>query len=419
MRRAGHIAFAVGAVALVLTVALWQLHRYLASREVAAHVASRLEASLGIPVKVAEVDAGVRTTSLEGIELFEPGADKSSKPWATIERAEVDLPSWDLLRGETQPRAIALHGVTVRLRHDWAGQPMTRLPRPEEIIKALPESVTQAEQGLQRQIPEFHIESGRLVFEQPGHPDLVIAGIRGDVRNEEGRPVLTGTVDDPDWGRWALSGRLSPDSRACSASLRSMEPVPIRRTALDQIPFVDRSLWDQIEVQGESPAEIAFRYDPETQTVSYHAAFEPTALFLRVPAYDLRMQHVHGKITLENNVIHLDGLHGELAGGEVEGHGDLRFTNTLLKLRVAVDVRNLDTKRLPREWDFPPEVTGRLSGHADLRTTIREDRAVFHGQGHGTIVQAHVALVPTKPIPVEMTADASGFRFSVKRSRDR
>jgi hypothetical protein len=76
-----------------------------------------------------------------------------------------------------------------------------------------------------------------------------------------------------------------------------------------------------------------------------------------------------------------------------------------------VEASRLRTDQLPRQWAFPPEVQGRLSGHADLRTLIQNGKAIFHGEGKGTISDARVAGLPSKPIPVTMTADPSGFHF--------
>ncbi len=415
MKRFGCITLALIAL---LCIGLWQLHHYLASRRVAAEVSSRLEAVLGIPVRVARVDAGVRTSALYDVELFEPGTDTSSAPWAIIERADVDLRSWDLARGRDMPRGIALHGVTLVLRHDLTGQPVTRLPRPDQIVRSLPQRPGPSRQRPGVELPRITIVDARLVYRQPNHRDLVIGGIRGELVSRDGRPTLEGSVNDPRWGEWRLSGRMDTDSRACSAELRSLRPVPLDRESLDQVPFVDRSLWDQVQVQGETPAEIGFAFDAATQTVRYHATLEPTALFLRVPRYDLRMEHVHGKITVENNLIHLDALHGHVAGGEIDGKGELRFFNTVLQLQVRVDVCGLRTRQLPKEWTLPPEVRGLLSGQAVLRTTIQAGQAEFHGEGEGVIADARIAWLPTEPIPVMLTADAGGFHFRLKEKSD-
>src|SRR5205807_356839 len=113
-------------------------YRYLHSRQVVDEVAAHIEAKLGTPTRIAQATIGVDQSSLEGLQLFEPGSHDSSEPWAEVEHLDIDGSLWKLLEKKAVPRQMTLKGVTVTLRLDPKGQALTRLPDADDVFAALP-----------------------------------------------------------------------------------------------------------------------------------------------------------------------------------------------------------------------------------------------------------------------------------------
>src|SRR5262245_35600193 len=128
MRRRRLLTVAVGLLALIgvlVTVA----RIYLGSHSAARQVAARLEATLGAPVRLQRLDVRSGGISLEGLEIFQPGAEAGNSPWLSAREVRTDVTLLDALEGRTTPGDIVLIEPALTLHFDQAGRLLTRLPR--------------------------------------------------------------------------------------------------------------------------------------------------------------------------------------------------------------------------------------------------------------------------------------------------
>src|SRR2546430_2618161 len=170
-------------------------------------------------------------------------------------------------------------------------------------------------------------------------------------------------------------------------------------------------------MRGKTPAELAFRFDPSSQTIRFRALFEPTALKARLPAIHVEADRVRGKVIIDNRALRLQHLHGQMADGEIQVNGQFLFSGHTLEL--ALDVRNLDTNRLPRRWSLAPEVAGRLDGHIKLQIGIIDGKPDVSGRGRGMLAPVRTAGKPTKSIPLTFRADRLGLHVALDQATSR
>src|SRR5688572_26248751 len=95
-------------ILLILLVFLLGARWYLRSSHLVEQVRSRLEQSLGGPVKIAEIDTGFGGTNLQGLELYESPEAGQSAPWLKVERVEADVSVLGGLSGQVMPGKLSL-----------------------------------------------------------------------------------------------------------------------------------------------------------------------------------------------------------------------------------------------------------------------------------------------------------------------
>src|SRR5690348_9854712 len=92
---------------------------YLSSSRVNAQVAERLQSLLGGKVTVGRANIGLHGSSeLHDLRAFDEGASANTPAWLQVTDVTADLSALGLLRGETMPGHIDLHGAEVYLRFD-------------------------------------------------------------------------------------------------------------------------------------------------------------------------------------------------------------------------------------------------------------------------------------------------------------
>jgi hypothetical protein len=262
----------------------------------------------------------------------------------------------------------------------------------------------------------LHIREARLILEQHGQPDMIISGIDADVRSDEDRLVLTGTVHDPTWGAWALEGSMDRETEAGSASLRTVRPVRIERAMVHSVRFVSPRVLREVQVEGELPAAFEFRFDLPKKIIHYHAVLEPAAVTVCVPSVDLCVSRVSGRVVADDDDVRVENVQGATAGGRIEAHGGVHVSGNAARVRMAVDVSGVRVARLPQTWELPPRISGRLTGHADLEAEYIDGAAWFDGRGKGVVSQARLAEVPAGTLHLGLYADDNGFHFVWVRS---
>lgn len=402
--------------------AVWWLQRYIASRAVANKVADQLEQVLGVPVWVGRVHLGVHGASLDDVELFQPGSGTSGQPWAVVQKAEVDVSGWDIMHGQDSPRDITLHGATVTFSLDAAGHALTRLPLPNRVIGKLPRRQSKKKEKpneLPRleipAIPDLHVRDGRLVLTQQGQRDMVVNHINFDVANDGADLVLDGRVDDQPWGDWHVGGRMNHESQAGTVTLATLRPIHFTPGLVDKIRLVSPDVWQQVQLQGDLPARLAFQFNLTQQTLHYDAVLRPRNVSLGLPLIQLDVTGVHGTVTARDDRVQIESLTGHVAEGQISAKGKVSVWLGEVDVGVHVGVKNVNVSRLPRYWNLPRGLTGHLNGQADLSTVFEGGHATFQGDGHGTISDGHFAALPTGPIYLKLFGDNSGFHFAEPR----
>jgi hypothetical protein len=163
----------------------------LASDFAARQAVTRLGAAVGAPVRVGEVQLGFRASALRGLEVLENLATAEPPPWSAAAAVEADLSLLQLLRGDLADGTVTLRGVNVTLRFDRAGRLLTKLPVPPPGELAW---------------PVVRLDGGTFTLCREGIPDEVFHNIRLELRSEGEKLMLSGTIDDPDWGPWTVAG---------------------------------------------------------------------------------------------------------------------------------------------------------------------------------------------------------------------
>jgi hypothetical protein len=397
MRRARHLLFALlGLVLVAGVVALVGCH-YLSSPEAAARVAASLEEAYGGPVQLARVDLGFGSTTLYGLRLGEVGDDPGQPAWASADEVVADVSAMGLVSGHASPRRLTLRRPVLTLRFNREGHLLTRLPRRDCGARPLPTIV---------------LEDGQVTIQQEGHPDLVVNGIQATLAPDDDALVLAGTVDDDHWGHWTLVGNLNPVTAAGSGTLRTTQ-IHLTEPMLRDLPFVSPNVWVQFQADGDSPVELTLRYDPAGPAFHYRVALEPEHTRLHVAAIDLHAEEAHGKVVIEDGVVHLTDVQGRTAEGTIQTNGVLNFRSQPAKLQFGITAQRLDLRQLPHKWPLPPAVDGRLSGEADLLVTVVNGKAHTTGDGKGEITEARLLGLHARVIPLKLHADGERFHFKV------
>lgn len=384
----------------VLAGILWIAARsYLRSQHAAEQVAARLSAVYGGPVCLDRVDVGAQKSTLHGLRLYEPGSDESSPPWLSFDHVETDVSVWNLLTGNTEPGQLTVAGAKVFLRFDKRGGLLTRLPKTESGW---------------RHLPNLDVERGQITIDQEGRPEMVVEGVSLKLAAEGDHLSLSGDVKDPKWGNWTLSGSLAADAQAGTATLKT-GMSHITQAMLDDLPLISPTVWEEVQVEGDSPVEVGVRFNRAENMVHYHVALEPEHTRVHVPAIELAARDAQGRVTIDDGVVRLRDVRGQAADGTVALSGDLDFAREPARLNFAVQVGRLDVSQLPKSWSLPSQVSGRLTGQANLQVLLVDSHAQTSGTGQGVIQDARIAGQPAEPIRLDLHAVGNGYRFASRQ----
>jgi translocation and assembly module TamB len=388
------VRIAVGLVVLigVLVVGGWFLLR---SSLVTNQVAARIQEATGAPVRVEGASVGLRGTSLTGLQFLEDGAPDGSPPWATVPDVEANLSLPQLARGELSGGTVVLRNATVTLRLDRDDNLVTKLPKIE---------------GGKMALPVFRVEDAQIIFHREGRPDTVIRRISGTVRSDPDAYHIEGVADDPDWSHWALSGERDRNNGNTSL-LAHCDKVHVTPDKLRSIPFVPVVTWEQVRAQGDTSVDATVRLDSSEDTPHYRITLDPDGPHLEVVAIDLAADDVRGKIEIVDGVVKLSGLRGRGVGGDLAVTGRLDFRGDAADMGFDVTATKLALDKLPAAWRMPIK-TGAMSGHADLRVTVKNGQVQTAGEGKGTIE----GFLSGPPLQVKMLAEGGGYRFDISNT---
>src|SRR5262249_25800182 len=145
--------------------------------------------------------------------------------------------------------------------------------------------------------------------------------------------------------------------------------------------------WEQVTLDGDTPVDLALQFGGSGggPAVRYRVALAPQKITVQVPSIDLTTRDTAGKALVEDGVVTLTDVRGQVAGGAlhvVKSVMDFRGEGSVLRFNVAAE--RLALRDLPRKWGLPGW-DGRMSGRADLTVAISSGQVRTSGGGSGVI----------------------------------
>jgi hypothetical protein len=272
------------------------------------------------------------------------------------------------------------------------------------------------------EVPHVVVGSGTVTLKQQGRPDLVVGGITADLRPDGSELRLVSDFDDPRWGKGHLTGGYDATAGVVEGTLKTGE-VHLTADELAALPFVPAETWKQVRCEGDTAAEIRLRLrtrEAGPGAVHYRVALAPRRTKIHVTAIGLTADDALGRVTVEDDVVRLDGVEGRTAGGTISTGAVLDFRRPVSDLAFSLGARNLDLQLLPKTWKLPPLVGGSLSGTAELRVTVEGGRPRTAGRGEGEVTGISVlGFEAREPIRLRIVADGDGFHFDMPRTAHR
>ena len=416
MKRLRRVLLVIFLALLLVGFAAW---RDLSLRQVADRVVTKIEALYGGSVKVASADIGLQSLSVTGLELFEKNAPPSQEPWLTIADLQTDISLLKVLGGDATPGMLNMIGAKVLLRFDKDGKLLTALPGEALQGGGSGHGVNAGD------IPAINLKHGQVIIRMEGSSDLVFDNLSCTLEKEKNSLVLTGGAENRNWGSWTLGGQFVQNSDAIHVELKSGGTVRIDQAMLQRVPFVPAGVWQEVRIaKGDTPVLLNFAYDLKKKEAHYRVDLNPVATSLEVPAIALAAVNVRGKVTIEDQLVHLREVEGEAFAGRLALNANLEFGANAVRLEFPrITVQGIDVSRLPPSWDFPRQITGKLKGTASLKVVIPQGAAragskiQTEGAGKGQIVDAYIGGQATAaPIDLELRAVPSGFRFGTSEA---
>lgn len=390
---------------VIISILCLAAKKYLTSRQLASQIASRLEAAYGGPVRVAGVDIGLRRSTLTSLQLFEDEKSACKEPWVTVDVVEADVSVLNWLRGNVTPESVTLTGAAVMLRFDKEGHLLTTLPAQQT-----------SETGKEGALPNLRFEHSQITIQKEGAADLVIPDIKATLQSQGDQIVLAGHADNAhqsSWGPWNLQGVFGRQTKETSFTLRSDGAIHVTQAMLNELPFVQASVWQAVQVDGNTPISATIHYDGARQAVHYRIELEPRGTEVHVPCIDLDATGASGKVVVEDGLVELRDVQGQAFEGTIRTDADLDFQKALTRLEFSkVEVQGLNMRRLPVSWDLPRQIEGRLRGSAKLEVLVGEGKPKTRGEGQGQIDDARIGCQPaSEPVHLELHAKEGGFGF--------
>src|SRR5262249_38797881 len=145
--------------------------------------------------------------------------------------------------------------------------------------------------------------------------------IDGQLKPDGDRFRLSGTVTDPHWGDWTLAADANRSGGEAHAALKTVHPVHVTQGMLNGLPFVARSVWKEVQAEGDTPVEFTITTRPSQRGVHYRVTLAPQNTVVHVAAIDLHGEHAAGRLVVDDCVVTLRQLHGQAFGGAVAADG--------------------------------------------------------------------------------------------------
>lgn len=371
---------------------------YLSTAAGKAMVASQIESRIGLPVEVQSVSLGLRNSSLS-MRIFDPNVKTEKEEIFAVKSASADLSLLDLICGHINPKKVELQGVTLILRVDAAGKVLTPLPK---VSEGTGENTAS--------LPAINLGNGRISIQQEGRSEFSLQNLELTVLPEaNGEVKLSGSINDPQWAKWTVSGNVNPTTKMGQLELAT-EDGPLTMDRLSSIPFVPLSIWEHVRPDGRGAINVTLM-EGSDRKIHYSVAIHPSAANLALPDANVLLAKVTGLIQVAGAKLNLKGTTAELAGGTLSVNGGVDFAPEPTRADLKVTAHSLDIRQLPAEWGLPRDIEGKLQGKANLTLLFHSDGRVEPlGGGSGTIENAKIRDIPVS-IALNLVSNGKQYRF--------
>lgn len=389
----------LGVVAVLLLVGWFGLKAYLSGSGGRDAVAAQLTESLGLPVEVQSLDVGVGSTTA-ALRIPDPGAEPPGD-LLKVGSLNTDLSLGGMLGGKTAPTRVTAQDVEILLRIDEKGKLLSPLPQPKTSSGGGP-------------LPAVTLSAVTVRIRQTGRPEFVLTGLSGELKREGDGYAISGNVDDPNWGKWTLSGKLAGDPADGQVEL-STDRGRLDMALIRTIPYVPQAVWDHVQASGETPAAVRFTFKPGAD-LGYAVELNPNAATsVTVPDADVTATNVKGKILISDGKVTVTDGRVAVADGTLGLSGVYTFDKPTAEIDLKVAADKLDIRKLPAKWGLPKELEGKLKGNADLQMHIPPDGKLDTlGMGQASVEDAKWAGFKAE-ITLRLMAKDGGYRFDSGR----
>ena len=278
-RRVGRWAlFAAGGTLAFLVLARAGVGIYLNTATGKAFVGRQISARINMPVEVTNIRLGLRTSTI-GLKVFDPSAPDPAKTEVfAVERADADISVFALARGQIAPKTIELRNANLQLHVSADGKVLTQMP-------TLPE-------GGSGTLPAVTLTGAQVTIHQDGKPEFTIKNLNVLVQPTGDTVNLTGTIDDPLWAKWTVSGDINQATKTGTVELAT-DDGPLTMDRLGSIPFVPDSVWQHVSANGRGAAALKLTVGSDGE-VRYSVDIRPNAASLTLPDLDATLTKVTG-----------------------------------------------------------------------------------------------------------------------------
>ncbi len=389
---------ALGGVAVVgvaIGAMLW-----IVPRVIAGQVRSRYDGQ----VNISGWWIGGSSSGVKGLTLHE-SSDPTSPVWARAEAVETDLTIGGLLSGRTSPKKITLVRPALVFRIDRDGRPLTR-------------PSIRGGSGQAGAMPEVIVRDGTVTLKQEGRPEMVVAGVSGRLGppDADGSESFRADSGDSTWGAWEATGQFAPGFATGRITLKSVSGLVADADKTARIPFVPKEVWDHVRPSG--PMGVAMTVTlGKAATVVTDLSYGETTLGL--PSLGLVTTGTTGGMTIESAIVTLKGMRGQSLGGEVRADGTLDFSKNPSQFDLTLGLEGIDVTKAPTSWQLgEAEITGKLSGRADLVVALKESGADLTGStGQATVSGGSIGGIPMKSMKLAMKAEGDDLQYKTAEER--
>jgi hypothetical protein len=378
------LAGAAGVVVGLVLLVRVGLGIYLGTSHGRASVARELESLIGLPVEVSEAEFGSNSSSVKFRVLDPALAGHPDAEVLSVESATADVSVTDIMTGRANPKEVHLRGVHLNLRIGADGKILTTLP------------AQTGGAGGGGPPPTITLDGGEVRLRQEGKPEFVLSGIRLRMAPDGDRLVVSGSVDDPGWGKWKVTGEIDRPGKTGWLELAT-DDGPLATERLRSVPYVPGSIWDHVRLDGRGGVKVRLTYAPDGD-VRYDVEVRPHGAAIELPDAESTLTDLTGAIRVHDAQVELAGCKAKVAGGTIGATGVADFGADPTTVKVAVTADKLDVNAVPPSWDVPRDFGGRLVGAATIVLRISRDGHIdpTGTKGNGKIEGATIRGFPAE-----------------------